>query len=531
MGLRSGLDTIVEAARGIVLGASLLAAPATAESYTLNSSNFSLSGTPSWQQQKKPVPDSSKQKEAEDKLKKDFPAEFQTGDTSKKKAFAQALLKSAAETPEEAMRFVLYKLAAKLAAEANDAETAYDSIDIQTREFDTKHLDLKSDLINKAKGKTAPEALSRLSQKLAEDAVFDNDYATAIKAAKDSEAMAKTAKDSLLEQKAAAYSKDLAEMKKLYETAQKAKTVIEDKKSIQKAVEQASTDYGKWLAFVRSDWTTGPMYLKDGSDQTLKALAEAEIAKPRDAREQLALADKFYSAAEKITNAYEKKRILARAGTWYREALPALDGLNASKARTRLKEIEPVQSLDLLKIVDLNRDKIRGEWKYDGKTLSSQNTGNATLQLPFAIDQGQEYELSVTVTRKTGTDSLYVVLPLPSGKQAMIVVDGWPTDGYISGIQTIDNKGANANETSKKGQVLAANATKQLNFIVREDLVALTVDGREHLRYAGDMKKFTIPTTYSSQNPKAIQLGAFGTAYDITKANITTAAGKGQLLK
>ena len=97
----------------------------------------------------------------------------------------------------------------------------------------------------------------------------------------------------------------------------------------------ANAAVGKYLCFVKGDWQRGLDKLVKGDDTLLKELATRELAGPEDAKDQVALADAWWKVAETKKEA-TRDAVIARAGDWYKRALPELTGLVKEKVKKRL---------------------------------------------------------------------------------------------------------------------------------------------------------------------------------------------------
>ena len=92
---------------------------------------------------------------------------------------------------------------------------------------------------------------------------------------------------------------------------------------------------GRYYCFDKADWTRGLPLLARGSDPDLKSAAEKDLAAPADAKDQVALGDRWWNLA----NTHEgevQQSLRARALRWYRQATPQLAGLESARIEKRL---------------------------------------------------------------------------------------------------------------------------------------------------------------------------------------------------
>src|SRR5207244_12104084 len=86
---------------------------------------------------------------------------------------------------------------------------------------------------------------------------------------------------------------------------------------------------GRFLCFVKGDWEVGLADLAKGKDETLKKLAEEDLA----AANPLALGDAWFGALKKEPQAKD------RALYWYGKCWPTLSGIDKEKIRDRLGKL------------------------------------------------------------------------------------------------------------------------------------------------------------------------------------------------
>jgi hypothetical protein len=101
----------------------------------------------------------------------------------------------------------------------------------------------------------------------------------------------------------------------------------------------ANLAVGRFLCFTKGDWPRGLPLLAKGSDAALKAAAQADIAEPSEASEQVLVADKWWDLATKEPSAPRKQQLRQRAAYWYEKAGPGLTSLRKTMAEQRLADI------------------------------------------------------------------------------------------------------------------------------------------------------------------------------------------------
>ena len=153
--------------------------------------------------------------------------------------------------------------------------------------------------------------------------------------------------------------------------------------------------------------------------------------------------------------------------------LPAIDENSSAKG----------QAIDLLALIDVQRDTVKGEWKKEGGELNSNNVTNARIKLPW--NPPEEYDLRVSFTRKKNGPDIVVILP--RGDQSMmLLMGGW--NNTITGFEKINGKRANDNPTTVK-QTLPVDKKFDLVLQVRRQTVRAFVNGTFLTEYRSELGK------------------------------------------
>ena len=116
---------------------------------------------------------------------------------------------------------------------------------------------------------------------------------------------------------------------------------------------------------------------------------------------------------------------------------------------------EPV---DLLKLVDFNRDVVAGEWQRDKTTLIS--SGKSKVYLP-ARTPG-DYQLKFVVRRTEKADSISIGFMM-SGRQGVVSLDAGKAT--VSGL-SVDNPDVNDNCTTYRGTLFRGDAAATVTVTV-----------------------------------------------------------------
>lgn len=192
--------------------------------------------------------------------------------------------------------------------------------------------------------------------------------------------------------------------------------------------------------------------------------------------------------------------------------------------REKQRTIDRPAAIDLLALIDLTRDALRGPSELTGGVLTVPGSGNALVQIPY--EPGPEYDVHLTVERLDGDDLVAVGL-IARGNQFYALFDGWPAAGCRSGIQYIDGKLLLHNGTEKAGRVLPVKTRVDLDIAVRKDAIRVWAQGpgdrerRPVVNYTGPQDRLGFPDELGIKNKKALFLLTLGSkiavsAYDLT---------------
>jgi len=103
----------------------------------------------------------------------------------------------------------------------------------------------------------------------------------------------------------------------------------------------ANLSVGRYLCFNQRSWSEGLLLLAKCADPAIKEAALAELAAPAAEGDIAALGDRWWSLAEKQSDAH-RPSVMLHAAELYRRAVPAITGLrkSAMEKRIALAEIE-----------------------------------------------------------------------------------------------------------------------------------------------------------------------------------------------
>jgi len=301
------------------------------------------------QEKKLPVPDPAAQKAAEKLIRDVFNDDYSKKSPADRLRLAKNLLEQGLKTNDDpAAGFVLFREARDVAAQAGDLETAMKAVEEMARRYEVDGSSSKAAIYAAmSKNLKTPEetlALARSYLKLVDEAIAEEQFDIADKAAIESSTLAKKVKDVPLAVKADAKRKEVFDRKIRSERLKRARETLEKTPDDP----QANLALGQYDCLTRGAWDTGLRMLVKGSDAALKELATRDLAGPKIPGDQALVGDGWWDLAEKESNPPSKVNLRARALRWYEEAAVGATGLQKVKIEKRLAE--------------LRLDRFRGSW-------------------------------------------------------------------------------------------------------------------------------------------------------------------------
>lgn len=286
------------------------------------------------------IPSKEAQKDAMVLIMDIFIDDFKKADTSDAKSrLASTLYQQGKEVKDDlAVRYVCWREARDLAATAGDTSLAMAIIDDMSRIYDVEPLLLKADVLGLAVGAATEKeqglALVETIRPLLNEAVDLDHYKAAHQLG---DAIVNAAKKAKSPSLVLELQKRVDEIKEIEKSFAKMQGYL-DRVQKNPMDGAANLEIGKYFAFQKKRWEKALPYLAGCSDNALSQLAKSDLSNPGDVQSQVTLADGWWEHASKDKDA--KLAIQSRAMFWYDKALPALSGLNRTKAQKRIEIVQ-----------------------------------------------------------------------------------------------------------------------------------------------------------------------------------------------
>lgn len=286
----------------------------------------------------KSVPEAAAVQKAMKVLEEVYREDFAAAKTpDKKRALAGRLLAEALEAQVPVEQFVLLQAARQLAVQAGDVPLALRATEAAVERFQLDPLKVKTEVLEglSRPGILAPPLeVADAAEPLIEDAVCQEAFDTAGRLCRVALNAARRTRNADLIKRLTTRSREIEQATKAYQKIQAAQeTLRENPKD-----PAAHLVLGRHLCFSKGRWDQGLPHLAQCADETLRQLAEQDLAGPTEPAQQVSLAEGWWSRAEQEQDAAAKVQIQSRAAYWYQAALPHLSGLDKIKVEKRLQE-------------------------------------------------------------------------------------------------------------------------------------------------------------------------------------------------
>lgn len=545
MGTSQKLDRLVEDGQIVVKGNSHRAlaatawlvtslfpfAPSSAEekpSVTISTDSNVKAPNLEWAVQQPPqqldrqdAPDENTQKYNEEQIRKALSADYAKKDAPARKALSDKLIEKAKDPKNDAkLAFSFYREAARAAAEALDLQTSFTIIDKLGESYKIRELALKSESFGIARQnvKTPEQAppIAETGFQLAEAIFRVDDYFSALKILNEVKQLPKLTR----------------------ETNQRATDLIADIKQVQTAESADPKDAKSYNILARhaglrqGKWEQAKDYIQKGNDEDLRALINIELMKPQTPDMQFGTAQKYFEVAKKYRGS--ERELYAQLGiSWCNRALPNANALLKTDIEKRLKEFAapiPPGTIDLMSLIDVQKDAVAGTWKLEGGRLVSDKTKAARIEIPYKLPEEYDFRVSFTTPAEGEPRAVGQILS-KSGKSF-----GWylgADNNTIYGFQMIQGRFVTDNPTTVKAPSKCLENGKVYNSVVevRNSGVKAYVNNRLIVEYKTSYNDVAPHQECKLRNDELLGLLSWDSTVSFSRIEIVEIKGKGKPLR
>jgi hypothetical protein len=188
----------------------------------------------------------------------------------------------------------------------------------------------------------------------------------------------------------------------------------------------------------------------------------------------------------------------------------------------------PRKPIDLLHLIDVQKDSVAGPWTFDGATLVSPAVQFGRIAVPYVMPA--EYDLRIVAERTPGGDSLAVGL-VAEGRQFMAILDGGEREPR-SGLDLIDKRPFYDNETTYRGGLAFGESRPSTVFIsVRRRRVSVLVDRRYVINWEADYSRISLYASWFMHRQDTLFLGAWTSPQRIHRLDLFPVGAPGKPLR
>lgn len=198
----------------------------------------------------------------------------------------------------------------------------------------------------------------------------------------------------------------------------------------------------------------------------------------------------------------------------------------ASKTVTKS---HPKESIDLLTLVDPERDAVAGEWQVVDGRLESPKRFGARLEIPF--EPPAEYELTVIATPLDEPNGLILGQLMNGHRFVTLINHNVQQEKAASALENVDGKNVRNNATTLMADLLQKDRPSQVIVTVRKESVVVRCDGRTVIDWAGKPEQLSLGDYWETPNKNALFLGAYDCRYRFSRVSLARISGTGKPLR
>ncbi|MDA1231284.1 MAG: hypothetical protein O2856_10970 [Planctomycetota bacterium] len=431
---------------------------------------------------------------------------------------ASDLFNAALESGDQvAIQYALLRDSYAYALEAKDTDLVMQVIAETTERFEMDRLVAEASAISAlslvVRDAAAAQNLFEHAQRLVDACLSAEAFANAERVAVIADSLARRTKEPDLVRTAVARQKDIQELRKRYQMAERAKEILTDRPDDP----EANLIVGLYHWLNRDDLQKAASNLALGSNENYRSVAKLELNKPSSVADQLALADAWWEVSERSADKVKGKAI-ARAVYWYRSLLPGLSGFSRQRVTQRIDagsgNDDSDEWVDLLPKLDLTQHRVAGPWNIrQGALITTKAPVFSRVMLPSVPRRDYELDIafvcSLSSTNERGwhkaLESFYVILPVGSHQCVFGV------SGNEAGIARIKDKGWGKNSTYIDYRGISSRAHRlsiKVVYNATRASISSKMDGKAFVNWEGNPSDLSVYEDWSLPNRNAIGLSA-----------------------
>ena len=183
--------------------------------------------------------------------------------------------------------------------------------------------------------------------------------------------------------------------------------------------------------------------------------------------------------------------------------------------------------VNLLTLIDLNRDRILGKWTLDNDVLRSAKSAAAFLEFPYTPPD--EYDFHFSFARESGSECIQLKCAHGS-KPFTFMIGGWRNT--ITAFANVAKAGANGNVTTKRSAAWMKNGQVYDCVVkVRNDRLEAFIDDQLIISHLTDYSDIDLSPLPPWKHPDRVGFHTFFAGFRIETAEIIEISGTGTIAK
>jgi len=238
------------------------------------------------------------------------------------------------------------------------------------------------------------------------------------------------------------------------------------------------------------------------ADDAQKWFDRAEKYAKDNPNEHYLIAVRFFEVASRFVGT--KESIAAQERSLKEQGLSVAKAASktapaADKAAIATK---PGKTINLLALIDPTKDAVSGKWGFNGTSLVGEKGLIDRIEIPY--QPPEEYDFRIAFMRIDGDGVVSQILH-KAGSQFMWCMEGWHP--VASGIENIDGKRSNENETTFKGTLIKNGSWHTSIVQVRNAEITVLFDGKPIAKLKTNYGKLALQADWKTRDNSVIGLG------------------------
>ena len=190
---------------------------------------------------------------------------------------------------------------------------------------------------------------------------------------------------------------------------------------------------------------------------------------------------------------------------------------------------QPGEPLDLLPIIDVQKDAVAGDWKKTEGVLESPKQFGARIEIPY--EPPAEYEFTVIATPLDEPNGLIIGQLMGGHRFLTLIEHNVRKDEPASALENVDGRNVGSNTTTIMADLLRKNRPSQIIVTVRKGSVVVRCDGRKIIDWSGKPEQLSLGDYWNTPNANTLFLGAYDCRYRFSRVSIAPISGTGKQLR